>query len=61
MNLIEQVLEAMQTDDENSDKQSRILKRDYEAATAAQRLAIDNAFICLCGWSLKTLIEGEAK
>jgi hypothetical protein len=29
------------------------------AATTDQQKAIDRVFIALCGWSLKTLIEGE--
>jgi hypothetical protein len=40
----------------DSDDQTERLVRDYEAATAIEQKAIDNAFISLCGWSLKTLI-----
>jgi len=44
----------MDNDDEDD---SVLLKRQYEQATAEQKEAIDNAMICLCGWSLKTAIE----
>ena len=57
--LIDRVEEAMSTDDENREKQSAILLRTYEKASPAEQAKIDECFICICGWSLKTLINKE--
>jgi hypothetical protein len=59
MNLIQKTYEEMTTDDYGDDKQSTILKNEYVEATEDQQKAIDRVFIALCGWSLKTLIEGH--
>jgi hypothetical protein len=58
MNLIQKIYEEMTTDDSGDDKQSEILKNEYFHATEDQQKAIDKVFIALCGWSLKTIIEG---
>jgi hypothetical protein len=60
MNLIERIYEEMTTDSDSNDKQAEILKNEYTTATVDQQKAIDRVFIALCGWSLKTLIEGHA-
>jgi hypothetical protein len=57
--LIDRVEEAIATDDENREKQSAILLRTYEEATREEKAKIDECFICLCGWSLKTLSNKE--
>jgi hypothetical protein len=49
----------MTTDGDGNEKQAEILKNEYETATVDQQKAIDRVFIALCGWSLKTLIEGH--
>jgi hypothetical protein len=49
----------MTTDSDGGDKQAKILQNEYMAATVDQQKAIDRIFIALCGWSLKTLIEGH--
>lgn len=55
------VLDLMQTDDETDTvDQSERIKRRYEAQEPAAREAIDDIFISLCGYSLKTIIAGEA-
>jgi hypothetical protein len=59
MNLIQKIFEEITTDDEGDDKQSTILKNEYREATVDQQKTIDRVFIALCGWSLKTLIEGH--
>jgi hypothetical protein len=59
MNLIQKVFEEITTDTEGDDKQSTMLKNEYIEATVDQQKAIDRVFIALCGWSLKTLIEGH--
>ena len=59
MNLIEKIYEEMTSDSDSSDKQAEILQNEYMTATIDQQKAIDRVFIALCGWSLKTLIEGH--
>jgi hypothetical protein len=58
MTLIERVFEAMTGDD--SDDSER-LERLYLDADAAGRQLLDDAFICVCGWSLKTLLDGHER
>ena len=58
-NIIQKVYEEMSTDTDGNDKQAGILQAEYEEATVDQQKAIDRVFIALCGWSLKTLIEGH--
>lgn len=57
MSIVSRVQEYMVTDD---DDQSERLLNDYRAASPVEQKAIDDAFICLCGYSLATIIE-EAK
>jgi hypothetical protein len=59
MNLIQKIYEEMTTDDSGDDKQSGILENEYLHASEDQQKAIDRIFIALCGWSLKTIIEGH--
>ena len=59
MNLIESIYEEMTTDSDSNDRQAEILYDEYIKATVDQQKAIDRVFIALCGWSLKTLIEGH--
>ena len=35
------------------------MEDEYMDATEDQKKAIDRVFIALCGWSMKTLIEGH--
>ncbi len=57
--LIDRVQQAMLTDDEDREEQSAILKSIYEELDKATRNKVDEIFICLCGWMLKTLIYRE--
>lgn len=57
MNLIERIFNEMATDDEDTDRQSERMIADFEAADTDTRIAIDNMFVSLCGWSLTSLIE----
>jgi hypothetical protein len=59
MNLIAKVYKEMTSDDSGNDKQADILRYEYMKATEDQKKAIDRVFIALCGWSLKTIIEGH--
>jgi len=59
MNLIEKIYDEMSTDSDGNAKQAEILQNAYAEATVDQQQAIDRVFIALCGWSLKTLIEGH--
>ena len=56
-NLIEGIHYLMSNDNEDPQKQSESLEALYEIATDTQKKAIDNAFICVCGYSLDTLIN----
>lgn len=56
-NLIEGIFTLMQKDDEDPMKQSDQLEALYEICTDTQKKAIDNALICICGYSLDTLIN----
>jgi hypothetical protein len=59
MNLIEKVYSEMSTDVDGNEKQAQIMEDEYMDATEDQKKAIDRVFIALCGWSMKTLIEGH--
>ena len=59
MNLIEKVYEEMSSDADGNEKQAEIMEQEYTDATEDQKKAIDRVFIALCGWSLKTLLEGH--
>ena len=55
--LIDKIQEAMLSDDEDREKQSDYLKDCYSESSKAEKKRIDECFIALCGWSLKTLME----
>ena len=57
MSIVSRVQEYIATDD---DDQSERLLNEYQEAGPKEKEAIDNAFICLCGYSLATIIA-EAK
>jgi len=64
MNLLETITAEIHSDDADTDKQSARLKQLYCEVSADAQTGIDAAFICLCGWSLETLItlaESEGK
>lgn len=54
--LIERIYRRIQSDD--CDQSERLAAR-YERAIPSERQAIDDVFICLCGYSLQTLINEE--
>ena len=56
-NLIEGIFTLIQKDTENPIKQSERLAGFYEICTDVQKKAIDNAMICICGYSLNTIIN----
>lgn len=56
-NIIETIFTLMGDDDKDSNKQSESLEALYEISTATQKKAIDNAFICICGYTLDTIIN----
>lgn len=55
--LINEIQELMLTDEDNRERQSEKLISVYESASFEQKIQIDKCFICLCGYSLETLIE----
>jgi hypothetical protein len=54
--LIDLIESEMRDDDEPRDRQSERMARDYKSASPEARKAVDDAFVCLCGWTLATLI-----
>lgn len=56
-NIIEGIHHLISNDDEDPQKQSESLEALYEISTETQKKAIDNAFICVCGYSLDTIIN----
>ena len=56
-NLLEGIQTLMVNDTEDKQKQSEILESLYQIATSTQKKAIDNALICICGYSLDTIIN----
>lgn len=57
MNVIDRIGALMQSDLEDPDGQSDLLRREYDRADQHTRDAIDAVVICLCGYSLTTLLE----
>jgi hypothetical protein len=53
-NLVAHISKAMFSDD---DDQSDMLAAVYLSANQAEKEVLDRAFICLCGWSLKTMMN----
>ena len=56
MTLVARIAELIASDD---DDQSERLADEYREAEPKAKKAIDNAFICLYGYSLATLIKEE--
>ena len=52
-NLVAHITREMLSDDYD---QSEMLADVYLTSSEAQQDALDRAFTCLCGWSLKTLM-----
>lgn len=55
--LIQKIYDDFQEDDESAEKKGARLRRTYKNASKSQRQMIDDIFITLTGWSLKTQIE----
>jgi hypothetical protein len=53
-NLVTHISKALSSDD---DDQSEMLAGIYLSASQTERDVLDRAFICLCGWSLQTLMD----
>ena len=56
---IEHLFRAYRLSDDDIMIMAEIMEQEYIDATEDQKKAIDRVFIALCGWSLKTLIEGH--
>lgn len=56
MSLVSRIAEAIASDD---DDQSERLIETYKAASKTRKAAIDDIMICLCGYSMPTLIDAE--
>ena len=53
-NLVDWIEHQMARDDEDRGKQSYRLRVVYEESGPAERKALDDAMICICGYSLET-------
>ncbi len=60
-NLTERIRYLMDNDDEDPEKQSEQLEALYQICTDTQKKAINNAMICICGYSLDTLINNPSE
>jgi hypothetical protein len=59
MNLIEHITEWIYLDDECTEKQSNFLTQIYKDANENEKAVIDEVLICICGYSLKTLLKDK--
>lgn len=57
--LIERIIELYNEDAEDPKGQSRILVEKYRGASAECQEVMDNVTICICGWSIKTILSGK--
>lgn len=57
MNLIDTIQAEIFKDDADTGKQSELFEALYLQASESEKRAIDDAMICLCGWSLETLLK----
>lgn len=55
MNIIEIIINEIQTDSSDTDKESEYLEAYYEKTTREQREAINYTLIALCGWTFEGL------
>lgn len=55
--LISRIRREMDSDEENLLKQSEYLANIYTDADTGGKQMLDDAFICLCGYGLGTLIK----
>jgi len=56
-NHVEKILSIMQKDDEDPIKQSELLEHYYSNATPSEQRIIDTIMVCVCGYSLDTIIN----
>ena len=55
--LVERIIELIHLDNEDLAAQSVILKSIYNKASEIERKTIDSVMICLCGYSLDTILN----
>ena len=55
------VMSAIMTDDSFEDKQNEMIYDIYINASYDSKKVIDEVFMCLCGWKLLTILNGEVK
>jgi hypothetical protein len=59
-NLIDWIEQQMARDDEDRAKQSYKLRVLYEECADAERRALDDALICICGYSFETALGSSS-
>lgn len=57
MALIDKIVEEAQTDNLNREAQGNRLEHIYNGSNESEKVLIDQVMLCICGWTLKTLIE----
>lgn len=57
MTLIDAILAEMLDDDADRADQSRRLRALYHDATPEVRAALNDAMVCLCGWSMDRMLD----
>ena len=61
MNIQDKVLKLIQTDDSYTELDNENIIYLYENCSIERKSAIDELFIYLCGYSLKTIIKETSK
>jgi hypothetical protein len=56
VSIIDDIETWMMSDTEDREDQSARLVDDYKQSNNAERRAVDRALVCICGYSLETLI-----
>ena len=59
--LIDWIEQQMAIDDEDRGKQSLALRWIYESSSPPQRQALNDALICLCGYSFDRALESSSE
>lgn len=59
--LIEAIIELHQNDDEDPKTQSGYLIKKYNEADKTQKEFMDYVSICICGYSIDTILKGKAQ
>lgn len=59
MNLIDKILYCIEQDDTTRNESSELLKTQYEKSNDHDKLIINQFFISMCGYELKSIINNK--